>query len=98
AMCAGRRSICSASRSISPACRRATSSKSIGERAAMRAGSMRETRHVVLFAKAPRLGAVKRRLAAGVGDEAALAFYRETLAAVARRLGAYPRWTLWLAV
>lgn len=64
----------------------------------MGAGSMRAARHVVLFAKAPRLGAVKRRLAAGVGDEAALAFYRRTLAAVARRLGADPRWTLWLAV
>jgi uncharacterized protein len=59
---------------------------------------MRRSRHVVLFAKAPRLGTVKRRLAAGVGDAAALAFYRATLAKVAHRLGADPRWTLWLAV
>lgn len=59
---------------------------------------MNARRHVVLFAKAPRRGAVKRRLAAGVGDAAALAFYRATLAAAARRLGADPRWTLWLAV
>jgi uncharacterized protein len=59
---------------------------------------MRRSRHVVLFAKAPRLGTVKRRLAAGVGDAAALAFYRATLAEVARRLGADPRWTFWIAV
>jgi uncharacterized protein len=59
---------------------------------------MRHMRHVVLFAKAPRRGTVKRRLAAGVGDAAALAFYRATLATVVRRLGADPRWTLWLAV
>ena len=54
--------------------------------------------HVVLLVKAPRLGAVKRRLAAGIGDGAALAFYRATLATVARRLGADPRWTRCLAV
>jgi rSAM/selenodomain-associated transferase 1 len=59
---------------------------------------VKHARHVVLFAKAPRRGAVKRRLAAGVGDAAALAFYRATLATVVRRLGADPRWTLWLAV
>ena len=59
---------------------------------------MRRRRHVVLFVKAPRLGAVKRRLAAGVGAAEALAFYRATLATVTRRLGADPRWTLWLAV
>jgi hypothetical protein len=59
---------------------------------------MKPMRHVVLFAKAPRRGTVKRRLAAGVGDAAALAFYRATLKSVLRRLGGDPRWTLWLAV
>lgn len=59
---------------------------------------MRARRHVVLLAKAPRRGAVKRRLAAGIGDAAALAFYRATLRGVARRLGGDPRWTLWIAV
>jgi hypothetical protein len=59
---------------------------------------MKRRRHVVLFAKAPRRGAVKRRLAAGVGDAAALAFYRATLKSVLRRLAGDPRWTLWLAV
>lgn len=52
----------------------------------------------MLLAKVPRRGAVKRRLAAGIGDAAALAFYRATLATMVRRLGRDPRWTLWLAV
>jgi len=41
---------------------------------------------VILFAKAPRLGMVKRRLAAGIGDVAALRFHRSTLAATLRKL------------
>lgn len=56
------------------------------------------TRHLVLFARAPRLGAVKRRLAADIGPLAACVFYRTTLAAVGRRLGRDPRWRTWLAV
>lgn len=55
-------------------------------------------RHVVLFARAPRLGAVKRRLARDVGALAAWRFYRETLAAVQARLDRPGRWRLWLAV
>jgi len=55
-------------------------------------------RHVVVFARLPRLGCGKRRLAAGVGDVAAWRFARLTLAAVLRRLGRDARWTLWLAV
>jgi len=33
-------------------------------------------RHVILFLRAPLLGQVKRRLARGIGDHAALAFHR----------------------
>lgn len=55
-------------------------------------------RHLVLFARAPRRGAVKRRLAADIGADAALAFYRQSLDDVARRLGRDPRWTTWLSV
>lgn len=55
-------------------------------------------RLVILFARAPRLGQVKRRLAAGIGDIAALAFYRITLRTVTRRLARDPRWRLIVAV
>ncbi len=60
--------------------------------------SRRPARHMVVFARAPRLGTVKRRLAADIGAVAALRFYRATLAATLRRLGRDPRWTTWLAV
>lgn len=56
------------------------------------------SRHVVLFARAPRLGAVKKRLARDIGSLAALRFYRRTLTTVARRLNADPRWALRIAV
>jgi len=55
-------------------------------------------RHLVIFAKAPRLGRVKSRLARDIGKVGAWAFYRRTLAALARRLSGDARWTLWLAV
>ncbi|MBT4906949.1 MAG: glycosyltransferase [Rhodospirillaceae bacterium] len=54
--------------------------------------------HLVIFARAARRGAVKRRLAADIGDGPALAFYRQTLHDVTRRLGGDPRWRTWLAV
>jgi rSAM/selenodomain-associated transferase 1 len=40
---------------------------------------------LILFARAPRLGCVKRRLAAGIGDVAALRFYRNQLASRLRQ-------------
>ncbi len=59
-------------------------------------------RHVVVMARAPRLGAVKRRLALDVGALAAWRFYRHGLAALIRRLGrgrgVGGRWRRWLAV
>ncbi len=45
---------------------------------------MRDT--VVVFARAPRLGTVKRRLARDIGDRAALRFYRANLARLLRAL------------
>lgn len=54
--------------------------------------------HLVIFARAPRRGAVKRRLAADIGDGPALGFYRQTLHDLTRRLGTDPRWQTWLAV
>ena len=53
---------------------------------------------VILFARAPRLGAVKRRLARGIGARAALRFYRATLAATARPIARDRRWRTSLAV
>jgi rSAM/selenodomain-associated transferase 1 len=41
---------------------------------------------VIVFARAPRLGTVKRRLARDVGDRAALRFYRANLARLLRAL------------
>ncbi|MBT5416008.1 MAG: glycosyltransferase [Rhodospirillaceae bacterium] len=59
---------------------------------------MGPSRNLIIFAKAPRYGAVKRRLAAGIGDAAALRFYRETMGDLIRRVGRDPRWrtTLWV--
>jgi hypothetical protein len=41
---------------------------------------------VVVFARAPRLGTVKRRLAKGIGDRAALRFHAATLVRLLRSL------------
>lgn len=54
--------------------------------------------YVVVFAKAPRLGAVKTRLARDVGRLAAWRFYRQTTLALLRRLARDRRWTTVLAV
>lgn len=55
-------------------------------------------RHLVVFARLPRLGRGKRRLARDVGDLEALRFQRATLATTLRRIGRDPRWMTWLAV
>jgi rSAM/selenodomain-associated transferase 1 len=57
---------------------------------------MRDT--VIVFARAPRLGAVKRRLAAAIGERAALRFHRATLTALLRTLAADRRFTTVVAV
>lgn len=53
---------------------------------------------LVIFARTPRLGAVKRRLAAGIGRMAALRFHRLTLAGTLRRLARDRRWRTVLCV
>jgi len=58
----------------------------------------RARRHLVIFARQPRYGLGKRRLAQDVGNVAALRFSRSALAELVRRLGRDPRWTLWLAI
>lgn len=55
-------------------------------------------RHLVIFARRPRYGVGKRRLAAEVGNMAAWRFQRSALAALIRELAQDPRWTTWLAV
>lgn len=53
---------------------------------------------VIIFARAPRLGTVKRRLARGIGPLAALSFYRGQLTSLTRRLARDRRWRTVLAV
>ena len=53
---------------------------------------------VYVFARAPVLGTVKRRLALGIGDCAALQFYRSALSATLRRLAADRRFRTIVAV
>ena len=55
-------------------------------------------RRLIVFARAPRLGQGKRRLAAGIGTLAAWRFQRWALARVLRRLARDRRWECWLAV
>lgn len=56
------------------------------------------SRHVVVMARAPRLGTVKRRLARDVGALTAWRFHKLNTGALLRRLAGDPRWTCWLAV
>ncbi|MDP7549307.1 MAG: TIGR04282 family arsenosugar biosynthesis glycosyltransferase [Alphaproteobacteria bacterium] len=53
---------------------------------------------LILFVKAPRLGAVKTRLGAAIGPLAAWRFYRCMLTELWRRLGRDGRWRAVLAV
>ncbi len=53
---------------------------------------------VIVFARAPRLGTVKRRLAHGIGDRAALRFHTATLTALLRDVASCRRFTTVLAV
>jgi rSAM/selenodomain-associated transferase 1 len=52
---------------------------------------------LIIFARAPRLGQVKRRLARGIGALAALRFHRAQLTALLRRVGRDRRWRTELA-
>lgn len=59
---------------------------------------MPRTANLIVFARAPLLGAVKRRLAADIGDMQAHRFYTGTTGDVLRRLADDRRWRTWLAV
>lgn len=59
---------------------------------------MRARRNLIVFARQPRIGRVKSRLARDIGRVAALRFYRGQLSGLLRRLGRDPRWQCWLAV
>ncbi len=59
------------------------------------------TNHLVIFLRAPQVGAVKRRLAwgaGGIGAAAACRFYRRNTGAVLQRIAYDRRWRTWLAV
>ena len=56
------------------------------------------TRHLVIFARAPQFGRVKRRLARDIGIAEATRFYRATLRRQFGSLSRDPRWTVWLFV
>ena len=53
---------------------------------------------LIVFARAPRLGTVKRRLARDIGAMAALRFYRGQLGRLLRQVGRDRRWRTELAV
>ncbi len=56
------------------------------------------TRHLVIFARAPQFGRVKRRLARDIGVAEATRFYRAALHRQIKALSRDPRWTVWLFV
>lgn len=55
-------------------------------------------RHLVIFARQIRVGAGKRRLAAGIGPVGAASFQRRTLTGLLRRVADDPRWRTWIAL
>ena len=55
-------------------------------------------RHLVIFARAPQTGRVKRRLGDGIGMREAARFYRRLLDDQIMRMTRDPRWTVWLFV
>jgi rSAM/selenodomain-associated transferase 1 len=65
--------------------------------AAMDISMNQRRRHLILFARAPRLGVGKSRLARDIGRLQAWRFYRGTLQTMIRRLQPGP-WTLTIAV
>lgn len=55
-------------------------------------------RHLVVFARAPRLGAQKQRLARDIGRMGALKFYWQNTERLLRDVCADCRWTTWVSV
>lgn len=59
---------------------------------------MRPAGALVMFVRAPRIGAVKSRLARTIGPVAAWRAYREMTGTVLARVAADARWRTWLSV
>ena len=59
---------------------------------------MRTTRHVIVFVRAPQIGAVKQRLSADIGNFAAWRFYRSESARLIAELRRLRHYNLQLAV
>ena len=55
-------------------------------------------KHVVFFARQPKLGCVKTRLAREIGPVETLRFYRSTLTSVIRRVAAGQSWQTWVSL
>lgn len=55
-------------------------------------------RHLVVFARVPQAGRVKRRLGTEIGMIEAARFYRRVLDRQIQRMTRDPRWTVWLFV
>lgn len=55
-------------------------------------------RHLVIFARAPETGRVKKRLGIEIGMMEAARFYRRILDEQIRRMARDPRWTVWLFI
>jgi rSAM/selenodomain-associated transferase 1 len=53
---------------------------------------MTRPKHLIVFAREPRIGRVKRRLSAGLGVVAATFWYRRQLASLLRRLRGHAPW------
>lgn len=56
------------------------------------------TRRLVVFARAPEVGRVKRRLARSIGAIGAWRFHRDSLRAVLRTVASDPRWETILSI
>ncbi len=56
------------------------------------------TRHLVIFARPPHAGRVKKRLGSEIGMMEAARFYRRILEEQIGRMVRDPRWTVWLFV
>ena len=59
---------------------------------------MYPTQHLVIIAKAPRMGRVKTRLALDIGVHKAWSFYRHNLNSIVRSLTKSSVWKTWLSV
>ncbi len=60
--------------------------------------SKADQHHLIIFAKQPRAGTVKTRLAAAIGSARATQIYRGLLARTIEQVAGDPRWTTWLAL